>query len=119
MKSLKEELATLLQEMGAMEFSDIILKARQNLGIPVCKLSLYSKIPINRLRRIEHGSFKTALEREELKSICKFYDLPFEEMQKKMNEHLKKNYFETKAERYFSNLSEEEINEFTEDEINE
>ena len=83
MKSLKEELATMLHEMEGMEFSDIILKARQNLGIPVCKLSLYSKIPINRLRRIEQGNFKTALEKEEIESICRFYDLPFEKMKKK------------------------------------
>ena len=103
MKSIKKQLEDLAKQAEHLTFPEIFLKARQNFGIAVYKISANTGIPISRLRRIEAGFFKTALDKEELKNLCDFYDLPLEKMEKKMDQYLEKFFFETKASRYFSN----------------
>lgn len=71
-----------------LEFCEILMMAREKIGIKLYRASLHSRIPMGRLKRLESGLFRKLPEEYELRNLSEIYGLDFYMLKKKAQKYI-------------------------------
>lgn len=89
-------------KMDDMEFGEVILEARERIGMRQYRAAEMMGMTIGRLKRLETGFFKAMPSATEIREICELFGLPKDKMIEKAELHCARLNKPTKADRYFN-----------------
>ena len=90
MKIFDKMLDTLRAKAPEMEFQDIIREARDLIGIRQYRAGEFLGIPMNRIKNLETGYFRSMPRYEEILALSQFYEISFDLLKEKAEEHVSK-----------------------------
>jgi hypothetical protein len=74
----RQRVAKLIPVLYSLEFPKILIALRNALGISRKSMSLDTKIEYFRLLSFESGNFSLGPNKQELRNLAKYFDVPYE-----------------------------------------
>lgn len=88
MNKLTDLVEEISQDISSMTFSEVIRNARDKVGLRQYKVAEHIRMTPSRLKNLESGYFRGIPQADEIRSLCSFYSLDYEEMLEKAEQQV-------------------------------